>query len=135
MKVTWSLARAGKFEPVIEQQRLVPLTDSFSFKCLICRQQDASEFLEHFLNLFEEKSKSMYKTPATDLSRHFRFSTVTRTEAATGVKYETTKGQTVLRLTIPQHMLCKLGTHNSNTAQRLNILTGCIILFQMLTCL
>ena len=52
------------------------------------RQQDASEFLTHVMSIFEEKANRVYCDPKEDLSRMFRFDTVTRTDggASIGVK-------------------------------------------------
>ena len=70
--------------------------------CLLGRWA-ASEFLEYFLDLCEKQAKEQYRDPSLDLSRLFRFDTVSRTDAGPtiGVKYETTSGNKVLRLPIP----------------------------------
>jgi uncharacterized UBP type Zn finger protein len=71
------------------------------------RQQDAGEFLEYVINLVEKQAREVYSTPSIDISRLFTFDTVSRTDAGSsiGVKYETTRGNKVLRLPIPVHMI------------------------------
>ena len=71
-------------------------------------QQDAEEFLEHMLDLFESSASKQYVDPEEDMSRLFRFSMEERLQTSPTedapkgkVRYKKLAGK-VLRLIIPE---------------------------------
>ena len=66
-------------------------------------QQDAEEFLQHLLDLFERSATRQYVDPEEDMSRLFRFSIEERLLTSPGgkVRYKTSPSK-VLRLRIPK---------------------------------